>query len=72
MATYDDVRDKLDTGDIVLFSGKGLISMGLLPSEECGGNPCSEYTPKDFSTEGGGIELLLGATLGREIAIREG
>ena len=29
MATYDDVRDNLNTGDIVLFSGKGLISMGL-------------------------------------------
>ena len=29
MATYDDVRNNLDTGDIVLFSGKGLISMGL-------------------------------------------
>ncbi|MCB2145588.1 MAG: hypothetical protein KQI81_03885 [Deltaproteobacteria bacterium] len=46
--------------------------MGLLPSNECGGCPCSEYTPKDFSTEGGGIELLLGATLGEEIVIREG
>ena len=29
MATYDEVRERLDTGDIVLFSGKGLISMGL-------------------------------------------
>ena len=29
MAIYDDVREQLDTGDIVLFSGKGLISMGL-------------------------------------------
>lgn len=46
--------------------------MGLLPSNESGGSPCSEYTPKNFSTEGGGIELLLGATLGKEIVIREG
>lgn len=46
--------------------------MGLLLSNECGGIPCSEYTPKDFSTEGGGIELLMGATLGKEIVIREG
>jgi hypothetical protein len=46
--------------------------MGLLPSNESGGSPCSEYTPKNFSTEGGGLELLLGATLGKEIVIREG
>ncbi len=46
--------------------------MGLLQSNESGGSPCSEYTPKNFSTEGGGIELLLGATLGKEIVIREG
>lgn len=28
-ALYESVRDELDTGDIVLFSGKGLISAGI-------------------------------------------
>jgi hypothetical protein len=46
--------------------------MGLLPSNECGGRPCTEYTPKDFSSEGGNIELLLGAALGEEIVIKQG
>lgn len=46
--------------------------MGLLPSNECGGSPCTEYTPKDFSSEGVNIELLLDATLGREIVIKNG
>lgn len=46
--------------------------MGLLPSNESGGTSATEYTPKDFSTEGGDAELLLGASLGEEIVIREG
>jgi hypothetical protein len=46
--------------------------MGLLPKNEDGGKPATEYTPKDFSTEGSGSELLLGARLGEEIVIREG
>jgi predicted NAD/FAD-binding protein len=52
--------------------GEAYQRMGLLPDNECGGRPCTEYTPKDFSTEGGGLELLLGASLGEEIVIREG
>lgn len=35
MATYEDVREQLDTGDIVLFAGKGLISMGLRIGSLC-------------------------------------
>lgn len=46
--------------------------MGLLPANECGGTPCTEYTPKDFSSEGGNIELLLDATLGEEMVIKKG
>lgn len=46
--------------------------MGLLPSNKCGGSPCTEYTPKDFSSEGGNIELLLDATLGEEMVIKKG
>ncbi|WP_319524075.1 hypothetical protein [uncultured Desulfosarcina sp.] len=46
--------------------------MGLLPASETGGKPATEYTPKDFSTEGGRTELLFGAGLGEEIVIREG
>lgn len=53
VVNYDDVRDNLDTGDIVLFSGKGLISKA-----------------KNFSTQGDGLELLLGATLSEEIVIK--
>lgn len=45
--------------------------MGLLPNSEAGGKPATEYTPKDFSTDGGEIELLLNASLGEEIVIRE-
>ena len=29
MISYKDLREKLDTGDIVLFSGKGGISTGI-------------------------------------------
>jgi hypothetical protein len=52
--------------------GEAYQRMGLLPDNECGGKPCTEYTPKNFSTEGGGLELLLGAALGEEIVIKEG
>ena len=45
--------------------------MGLLPSNQSGGNDSSEYTPKNFSDEGGHLELLLGASLGEEIVIRD-
>jgi len=45
--------------------------MGLLPASETGGKPATEYTPKNFSAEGGETELLLGAALGDEIVIRE-
>lgn len=46
--------------------------MGLLPASETHGKPATEYTPKDFSTEGSDIDLLLGASLGEEIVIRQG
>lgn len=46
--------------------------MGLLLPNEQGGKNSNEYTPKNFSTQGGGIDLLLGATLEDEIIVREG
>ena len=46
-------------------------SMGLLPANESGGKPSTEYTPKNFSVEGGRLELLQGASLGEEIVIRD-
>ena len=46
--------------------------MGLLPASETGGRPATEYTPKDFSDEGSGLELLLGASLGEERVVRDG
>lgn len=45
--------------------------MGLLPPNESGGKESTEYTPKNFSSAGGGPELLLGATLGEEIVIQD-
>lgn len=45
--------------------------MGLLADSEAGGKPATEYTPKNFSVEGGEAELLLGAILGEEIVIRD-
>jgi len=46
-------------------------SMGLLPASEAGGKPATEFTPKNFSTEGSAIELLHEARLGEEIVIRD-
>ena len=46
-------------------------SMGLLPASESGGKPSTEYTPKNFSVEGGDIGLLQRARLSEEIVIRD-
>ncbi len=46
--------------------------MGLLTPDEQGGKASAEYTPKNFSIQGGGLELLLGATLEDEIVVKDG
>ena len=45
--------------------------MGLLPRNQSGGKESSEYTPKNFSSQGGELDLLLGASLGEEIVIQD-
>lgn len=42
-------------------------AMGLLPAEI----PADRYAPKDFSVDGSGLGLLLGAKLGDELLVKE-